>query len=299
VPKHRIDDRSDSIAAGIACGIAAALFWAAGFAGIRHGLNAGFAPDDLVVHRFLWSGLAFLPFVLRGGVANFNGIGWGRGMVLAVLGGPPFALLSYLGFTLVPLGHGGVIQPSCAAVGGMLLATLLLGERLAPRRAVGALVIVAGLLVIGAEALSSIGRHGIVGDLAFVLTGLMFASFGTLLRLWGLAPLPATMAVSVLALVPMPLIVLTGGLDRMLPLGWKENLVQALLQGVLAGPGAVYLFARSVQLLGAGRAAVFPTLVPPFVLLLGWLVLGETPTALQLAGLVIVLVGFRLAQSTN
>jgi drug/metabolite transporter (DMT)-like permease len=49
-------------------------------------------------------------------------------------------------------------------------------------------------------------------------------------------------------------------------------------------------------MLGAGRAAVFPTLVPPCVLLIGWLALGIVPTALQLVGLLIVLLGFRFTQ---
>jgi drug/metabolite transporter (DMT)-like permease len=79
--------------------------------------------------------------------------------------------------------------------------------------------------------------------------------------------------------------------------GWRENLLQVVLQGVLAGPATVFLFTRSVHLLGAGRAAVFPSLVPPFVLLVGWLALGETPTELQLIGLTIVLFGFWLALS--
>jgi hypothetical protein len=37
-------------------------------------------------------------------------------------GRPPVPLLSYLGFLFVPLGHGGIIQPACAALGGMFLA---------------------------------------------------------------------------------------------------------------------------------------------------------------------------------
>jgi len=278
--------------------MAASLFWAAGFAGVRHGLNAGFSPVDLIVHRYLWSGLAFLPLVASGGIRDLNGIGWGRGILLTIFGGPCFALISYAGFLLVPLGHGGVIQPSCATLGGLLLATLWLGERLIARRAIGALIIVCGLGVIGAEAAIAIGIHGVVGDLTFVLTGLMFATFGTLLRLWRISAMPAAVAISVLSLFVAPAHWVLGGIDHMIVLGWWENFVQAVLQGVLAGPAAIYLFARSVHLLGAGRAAVFPSLVPPFVLLIGWVALGETPTVLQLAGLMIVLFGFRLAQST-
>ena len=43
-------------------------------------------------------------------------------------------------------------------------------------------------------------------------------------------------------------------------------------------------------------AAVFPACVPALTLLTGWLLLGETPTMLQAAGLETVLCGFYLAQ---
>jgi drug/metabolite transporter (DMT)-like permease len=56
----------------------------------------------------------------------------------------------------------------------------------------------------------------------------------------------------------------------------------------------IYLFARSVMLLGAGRAATFPALVPGFALVIGYLALGIVPSVAQLIGLVIVVVGFRL-----
>src|SRR3954471_2601737 len=107
--------------AGVASGVGAALFWALGFVATRHGLKAGFTPADLLTHRFLWSGLAFLPLVFRGGLSDLGGIGWGRGMALIVLGGPVMSLISYTGFLFVPLGHGSVIQPSCATLGGLFL----------------------------------------------------------------------------------------------------------------------------------------------------------------------------------
>ena len=288
--------RFSSINVGIICGTGAALFYAAGYAATRHGLDVGFSPADLTVHRYLWFGLVMLPSVLRTGMGDLYGVGWGRGILLAVLGGPVFSIISFAGLLLVPLGHGGVIQPACATLGGLLLATFLLGEKFLVTRAIGALIIVCGLSVIGAEAVSTIGVHGVAGDLMFVLTGLMFATFGALLRLWHIAAIPATAVISVLSLFGTPVHWALGGFDHMIALGWRENLLQVVLQGVVAGPVATYLFVRTVALLGAGRAAVFPALVPPFVLLIGWLALGEVPTALQLIGLGIVLLGFRLAQ---
>ena len=279
---------------GVACGAGAALFWAAGFVAARHGIAVGFSPADIAFHRFVWAGLLCLPLAARAGLSDLAGVGWVRGVALTLLGGPPLALFSYAGFLFVPLAHGGVIQPSCAALGGLVLASLVLGEKLAIQRAVGGTIIVVGLVVIGAEALATIGTHGLIGDLSFVTAGLMFAVFGTLLRLWRIAPTRAVVVTSVVSLLELPIQWLVFGFERMIELGLIENLIQVAMQGIFAGAGATYLFTRSVVLLGAGRAAVFPSLVPGFTLLIGFLVLGEVPSLAQLAGLVIVLIGFRL-----
>ncbi len=288
--------RASDTVLGVACGVGAALFWATGFVLIRHGISVGFTPLDLTFHRCFWSGLLLLPMVARDGLGDLGGVGWGRGAVLAILGGPGLAFISYSGFLLVPLGHAGVIQPSCAALFGLILATAVLLERLPVQRAIGAGVIVLGLLVIGGEALATIGAHGVLGDLMFVLTGAFFATFATLLRYWRIAPMRATAAVSVVSLVMLPIQAVFAGFDRILALGFWENLTQAVAQGLLAGPAAIYLFTRAVMLLGAGRGAVFSSLVPPGVLLIGWVALGEAPTYVQLVGLAIVLTGFRLTQ---
>ncbi|MFZ0149555.1 MAG: DMT family transporter [Xanthobacteraceae bacterium] len=291
-PKSRLNPT----AVGVICGIVAAGFWAAGFVGVRHGLDVGFSPADLAVHRYLWPGLALLPVVMRAGIGDLDGIGWGRGILLAVLGGPVFAIIGYAGFLLVPLGHAGVIQPSCGALGGLLLATLVLREKLIISRLIGALIITSGLLVIAGEGAATIGAQGVDGDLLLALAGFMSGAFATLLRLWRIPPMSAAAVISVLSLFAMPVYWLVGGVAHMSALGWRENLVQALLQGVLAGPAALYLLVKSIALIGAGRAAIFFSLVPPFVLLIGWLALGETPSLFQLIGLTIVLFGFQLTQ---
>jgi drug/metabolite transporter (DMT)-like permease len=285
-----------SVAIGIACGIGAAVFWAAGFVAARHGIDIGFTPADLTFHRCFWAGLVLLPLAWRDGLRDLNGVGWGRGVVLTFLGAIGISYSSYSGFLLVPLGHGGIIQPSTAALLGLVLSALVLHERLPPRRAAGAAVIVAGLVVIGGEAIATIGTHGVAGDLLFVLAGTFFGTFGMLLRKWRVPATRATVVVSVASLAILPIFAAVEGFGRIAALGFWENLLQALLQGLLAGPGAIYLFTRSVVLLGAGRASVFPTLVPPGVLLIGWIALGSVPSLLQIVGLAIVLIGFRLTQ---
>ncbi len=252
------------------------------------------SPFVLALHRYVWPGLVLLPFVATSGLRDLGGIGWRRGFTLAVFGGLPLALLSYLGYLFVPLGHGGIIQPSCAALGGMILARFVLKEPLPARRVVGALVIVLGLAVIGAEALRTIGAHGVGGDLLFVAAGCFFAVFGMLVRRWRVAAMQAVTVTSILSLVGLPMLFFT--FDNMVAAGFWENLFQAVVQGTLTGPAATYLFTRAVVLLGVSRAALFPSLVSPFVLLIGFLALGIVPSVSQLVGLVIVVAGFQLTQ---
>jgi drug/metabolite transporter (DMT)-like permease len=279
---------------GIVCGAGAALFWALGFVAARQGVTSGLSPLVIALHRFVWPGFALLPLVAKNNFADLRMIVLPRAAALALFGGLPLALLSYVGYVLVPLGHGAVIQPSCAALGGLVLARLVLKEPLPPRRIAGAAVIVIGLAVIGAEALRTIGGHGVLGDLLFVAAGSCFAIFGVLVRHWRIGAIRATAVTSVLSLAGLPILLFSFG--NMLAAGFYENAMQAVVQGALAGAGAIYLFTRAVVLLGAGRAVLFPSLVPPFTLLIGYFTIGEAPSVSQLAGLVIVIAGFRLTQ---
>jgi len=164
-------------ALGVLCGAGSALFWAFGFVAARHGILVGLSPLVLSLHRFVWSGLILLPFMAASGLRDLGGVGWRHGILLTAFGGLPLALWSYFGYVFVPLGHGVIIQPSCAAVGGLILARIVLKEALPWRRVAGALTIVLGLCVIGVEALSTMGAQGITGDLLFVAAGISFAIF--------------------------------------------------------------------------------------------------------------------------
>ncbi|HZP69771.1 MAG TPA: DMT family transporter [Pseudolabrys sp.] len=281
---------------GIVCGTLAALAWATGFVVAKHGIQVGFSPADLAFHRFFWSGLLVLPLVIREGIRDLGGIGWGRGFAMTVLSGPPQSLLAYSGFILVPLGHGTTIQPACAALSGLILASLVLRENPTFQRVLGGVIIIAGLLLFGAESLATLGNAGVGGDLLFATAGLFWATFGTLLRLWNVAGTRAVSAVGAVSLIVLAPIYLfihgTGGLIRQ---GLFENLLQAVVQGGIAGSLPIYLFAHAVIALGGGRAATFPALVPVFGVVIGFLALGVVPTLAQFIGMLIVLLGFHFA----
>ena len=158
------------------------------------------------------------------------------------------------------------------------------------------MTVIIGLMVYGFESLTTIGNHGVGGDLLFATAGVFWATFGILLRTWRVSGVRAIAAVGALSiLVFAPLYGVLTGYDGLLRMSPAENLLQVAVQGVIAGALPIFLFARTVILLGAGRAAVFPALVPGFGLIIGYLALGVVPTLAQLIGLVIVVVGFRFA----
>jgi drug/metabolite transporter (DMT)-like permease len=237
-----------------------------------------------------------LPLIVRDGLRDLGGIGWGRGLVMSILSGPPQSLLAYSGFILVPLGHGTTIQPACAALSGLVLASVVLHEKATVQRIIGGAIIIAGLLMFGGESLATIGRSGVGGDLLFASAGLFWATFGTLLRLWnvpGTRAVSAVGAVSVLVFAPIYLFLY--GLSALERHSLFENLLQAVVQGGLAGSLPIYLFAHAVIALGGGRAATFPALVPVFGVVIGFLALGVVPSLAQFVGMLVVLVGFQFA----
>ena len=96
-------------------------------------------------------------------------------------------------------------------------------------------------------------------------------------------------------LIIVPLHGFVFGYQSMIAAGLTENLIQIFMQGFLGGAVPIFLYARSVSFLGASRASMFVALVPVLSVVLGIVLIGEIPTAMRLAGLAIVLIGFRFA----
>ena len=131
-----------------------------------------------------------------------------------------------------------------------------------------------------------------MGDLIFVLTGSTFPGFATLVRYWRVSAFSVATVISVLSPSRFRLYVAIGRARPRGDIGLGENALQALGARHFGRAAAMYLFTVSIQRLGVARAAIFPATVPALTLLLGRLLIGEPPTALQAAGLVTALAGF-------
>ena len=67
----------------------------------------------------------------------------------------------------------------------------------------------------------------------------------------------------------------------------------------LVGVGALFLYTQTVALLGAGRATLFLPLNPAVTAIAAAMLLGEVPTAPEIAGMALVIVGMTIALSAR
>ncbi len=283
---------------GIALGIAMALMAASSFSVARGGILRGVRPEDITLLRFGVAGLIFLPVLIRHGIGNLGGIGWGRGLALVLTAGPLAAFSQAAGYMFAPLAHGAVLVPMSVTVFCSVLAVMLLKEHHGLAHALGTGGIILGLGLIGIEGLlaSSGGANVWIGDLIFLFAGLLWAAYTILFRIWRLESVVAMAAVCVLSLVIMAVVYpLAFSIEHLLTLPWQELALQGLVQGLLSGTLATLAYNRIVVLLGAGRAVLFPAMVPGLAIVFGIPILGEYPTWTQLLGLASAMIGLLVA----
>ncbi len=283
-------------AAGLAWGLLAAAIWTVYSVLARLGIKSGLSPMDMTLLRFTPGALVMLPFVWRWGLRDLAGIGWRRGVVLAALSGPVFSLLMMTGFAYAPLAHGAVIAPACQMLTGIGLSAWLARAPVTRETVWGAGFVLLGLVFMGGDALVHADGSVLLGDALFAAAGCSWGLFGALSRRWQVDALRVTGVAVVLAFAMFaPLYAAVADPRALLAAAPGFVLLQAVAHGLGAGLVAVLAYSRAAVLLGPGRAAFFGAMVPGAASLLAIPVLGEVPTALQVAGLLAVVAGLLMA----
>jgi len=277
---------------GITFGIIAAFIWAMFPVVTRLSIDHTLSLWDVIALRFLVAGPLLLPAFIRYRFININPLG----VVLLVCGaGAPYLILAVGGLTYTPASHFGVIVPSCMLVFSAIGSWYFLKERISLIRIVGVCVIVIGIFTISWEGLTSEGENIWIGDLLFIIGGLLWASYTIASRYWKVNPMQAISIVSVISMViylPPYFIFMEPGIFSA-PV--SEVLLQAFFQGILSVLIALLFYTRAVEILGASKGSLFAALVPSFALLLAYPILNEAPTLLQLFGVLFVTAGMILA----
>ncbi len=255
---------------------------------------------DLTLIRFGVAAIVLLPVLLRAGALSLAGIGWPRGLILLLTGGPLFVLPQAAGYRFAPLAHGGVIAPATVTVFSTIVAAIFLRERLSPAHIAGSGMVIAGIVLISWHGLvAEPGSKTWIGDLLFIGSSMLWGIFSVLVRAWRLHALRAIAVISVLStLVMIPSYLAFTGWDHLISLPLGQVVTQVLLQGLMQGAMGIVAYSQAIRVLGVSKAVLFPASVPAMSILIGIPILGEIPTAMQLGGVALVTFGLVYAVGT-
>lgn len=250
-----------------------------------------FGPLALVEIRLFFGALVLVPFVYRARslLAGRWPVLFGIGVINSTI---PFTLFAWA-TAIAPAGISAIAN-SMTALFAALFAGLMFGERIGPRRTIGLIAGMAGVIVMVGMPMAGVPTGW--AALAATTAALCYGLAGNLVRrhLCGLPPIAlggATLSCS--ALILAPLAIWHWPSDPVPVTAWTS----AVTLGVLCtGIAYAFLF-RLLEHIGPTRTATVTYLVPLFGVAWAWLILGEALTlAMMIAG-VLILGGVALSQS--
>lgn len=257
----------------------------------RIGATSHLLVSDVAFLRFAGAGLLTLPlFILRWD--EIRQAGWRPVLVLSMMGGAPYSVVSVGGMAFAPTAQGAVVIPGGLALFATLIAWAWLKERPTRDRWIGLAMVGVALALIGIE-----GAHTGTwqGYALFVLAAVMWAAFTVGTRFWGLRPLTNVAVMSVTSLAWYIPMVLLFEPTAIFSAPWQETALQLWYQGLMAGVLAPIMYTRAIQTIGPQRAALVMVMVPVLATLMAWALLGEAPGPLTVAGMILVLPGMAFA----
>lgn len=213
-------------------------------------------------------------------------------LIVAFFGGAPFVLLLFGGMTFAPVGHAAVVMYGALPIFAALVAWAWVGERPSRWQWIGIAAIVTGVGAVGWEALGGAAVPGQWrGHLLFLGAALFVAIWYGGMRAGRLSvihSLAALLVLNALIYVPVWLLFLPSGLFTA-PVA--DIALQTVVHGVFGAFLCIFGHAYAVKTIGPTRQAAVGAWVPAFALIAAIPTLGEIPTALNIAGAVVVTAG--------
>jgi drug/metabolite transporter (DMT)-like permease len=276
---------------GMAAALATVTIWAAWIALTRKGVTTSLSPVDVALLRYSVPSLVLLP-VLRRIRPALKQAGTRRSLIMIAGSGAPFFLVCSTGMALAPAADIGTLLPGTMPLFVALFGFLFLRERIGALRLLGFALIFAGAVV----AVGGMG-HGSAWRGYPLLLGAasMWACYTLAFRRSGINAWQSAAIVnagSILLLLPL---LLFSGTSRLLDAPLHDILLQGVVQGLVSGLLALVCYGAAVRRLGASNAAAFAALAPGLAALFGVPLLGEIPSLLSLAALLVVGFGVALA----
>ena len=268
------------------------LAWASAFIGIR-GVRDDLSPGALALGRLLVGTVILGLLLTRRGWVRPTGREWG---LLAVCGVGWFAVYNVaLNAAEHHLDAGTTAM--LVNIGPILIAVfagLFLGEGFPRWLVVGIVVAFAGVVIIGLATRS--GGADLTGVLLCLLAALTYsigvvAQKRVLRRLPPLQVTAAACAIGAVCLLPW-----AGPLVSDLGAASGASIAGMVYLGAVPTAVAFSTWAYALARMDAGTLGITTYLVPPLVILLGWLLLDEVPPGLAFVGGAVCLAGVAVSR---
>lgn len=256
-------------------------------------------PFTIAAVRF---GVASLLLVAWARLANrpLSPIGardWPMILGLAVTAVAGYNWLFLTGLTLAPASDGAIIVPGLAPVFTVIVASVLLGERIGMRGIAGLAVSAVGLFLIVRPSGEADGTR-LLGDLLFLAGAVLWGIYSVLARMAGrrFNPVSTTLyGIAAGSVILLPLALLEGGTPA-LASAPIEALAGIGYLAVFGTVGAFVLLNLGVARIGASRASAFALLVPVVGVLTSVAFLGEELGPTTIVGGAVVLIGLWMVE---
>lgn len=260
-------------------------------------------PYTLALGRWALAGtlLAFMARAELWRERRAIGAVWYEYVVLGTLGMLVCGAWVYLGAKTTLAMNIALIysaSPVLIAMG----AVAWLGERFAPRQALGVLLALSGVMhvIVKGQWLALANVQWVAGDGWIVLAMVSWALYALLQKKWP-SPLSATARLAAICgggvLVLLPLAAWEMGLAST-PAWSRQATLLTLVAALVPGLGAYWIYGWSQKILGASRVAVTLYLGPLYAALAAWGVLNEPLGWHHLAGAALILPGVFLVTRT-
>ena len=265
----------------------APLVWGSTYVVTTELLPAGY-PMTVSMLRALPAGLLLLLIVRQ----LPSGVWWGRSFLLGALNFSIFQTMLFISAYRLPGGVAatvGAIQPLIVVV----LARIFIGNPIRVLAVAGGFAGISGVALLVLTPRAALDPIGIAAGLA----GAVSMAFGTVLsRHWQppVSPLTFTawqLTAGGLLLVPITLI-----MEPALPALTLNNWIGFIWLGLVGGALAYIVWFHGLSRLEASAVAPLGFLSPLMATILGWAILGQALSALQIAGMVVVLFSVWLSQ---
>lgn len=282
---------------GPAAAALAVLIWASYPVATRAGVTGSFAPLDLLVLRFGVGALLLLPCLLFR-LRSIPRSTWLRGAPLTLCQGAGMGALVIFGLQFAPASHAAALGPGVSPAWVLLLGFLAFSRSPPSRAVLGAALCGLGVLMLVYWSASELSPRVLAGDAMFLCASALGALYVLQLRDWGVGAIRGAAIVSLysaLVVVPWYLWSTPGSL---LHATQAELLWQVLWQGVLVGCVALVALNHAIDRLGAERTTACIALVPVLTALLALMVLGEVPSAAEIAAFLAISAGVSIGATT-